>query len=269
MAFAGLACVAILFLLRLGAANGRTAPRELHPRFAALRIGEILNYQVDWRGFTGAAEVQLQIVNRNKFYGRESWHFRAALHTTEPFRALYSLDDVIDSYPLAANLTGRVFQEHLREFGKPEDDSVSLIAPGEASHAPLPHVIVPAGTLDALSAVYFLRSVNWSSTQDIHAPVFDGENIYEMLARREQRDVVSVFAGKYRATKISIRLFEAGKDTGERFALWLAEDASRTPILCTAELPIGSVQVELTSGSGAENDSEITPAGDSSHRAGN
>gem|GEM_PF-2719258 len=269
LAFAALIWAAICYPPGLHAANQMTPAAGLHSRFAALRIGEVLNYQVDWRGFTGAAVAQLRIVNRGKFYGRESWHFRAALHTAEPFRALYSLDDVIDAYPLAANLAGRELQEHFVEFGKPEDDFVSITAPPGSSRAPLPHVIVPAGTMDALSAIYFLRLTNWSNTPEIHAPVFDGENIYEMRARKEESRVVNASARKYPASEISIQLFQAGKDTGERFTLWLADNRARTPVLCTAELPIGTVRIELTSGSGMGPDGEITPEGDSNHRAGN
>lgn len=216
----------------------------------ALRIGEILNYRIDWRRFSGAATAQLQIVDRREFFGEASWHFRAALHTAAPLRAFFSLDDEIDSYALPNGLQSREYQEHFREFGRPEDTVAALVLPGEPSNSTLPRVIVPPDTRDALSAIYFLRSIDWKAVTETRTPVFDGQNVYTMIATREKTELVQIAAGSFNATRISIRLLDGTQEIpAEHFTIWLANDPTQTPILGEACLPIGALRMELTSDS--------------------
>ena len=233
---------------------GLNSPRAQSPPVSTenhtLRIGEILNYRIAWRRFTGAATAQLQIVDRREFFGAASWHFRAALHTAAPLRVFYPLDDEIDSYALPAGLATREYQQHFREFGQPEDTSAALVVAGQTSTSPLPRVIVPPGTRDALSAIYFLRLADWHGVPEVRTPVFDDQNVYTMTATREKTELVQIAAGNFKATRISIRLLDGTREIqDEHFTIWLANDPAQTPILCEAYLPIGALRIELVSDS--------------------
>ncbi|HLW83095.1 MAG TPA: DUF3108 domain-containing protein [Candidatus Acidoferrales bacterium] len=268
-----LACAVLAAMCIPSSARTHTASASMDPKFAVLRIGELLTYRIDWQRYAGAAVAQLRIVDRGEFYGASVWHFRAALHTAEPLRALYPLDDQIDAYASLANLQTREYQEHSREFGRPQDTQASLVFPGEASDAPLPHVLVPQGTRDALSAIYFLRTIDWSRVPEMRAPVFDGENIYQMIATDEKTESIHIAAGDFQTTEIKIRLLDGRKEIAdERFALWLASNRARTPVLCEANLPIGVLRIELTSDSAFEAGAafnRVTPPAHSNPRAGN
>lgn len=239
----------------------------------AFRVGETLNYRIDWQRYAGAAVAQLQVVDRGNFYGWQAWHLRASVHTAEPVRALYSMDDQIDSYALLANLESRQYQEHFREFGKLEETDATLVSPGEVSDAPSPHVIVPPGTRDSLSAIYFLRETDWRRVQELRAPVYDGQNVYEMAAKPGEPAGIHVAAGDYKATEIDIRLLDGNKEIpDEHFRIWLADDTARTPLLCEAYLPIGTLRIELTSDTAFEAEAganPITPRARSNPPAGN
>lgn len=253
--------------------HSKSPARNDNVRKPEFRIGEVLNYRVDWRRCTGAATAQLQILDRSDFEGVAAWHFRATVHTAEPVRALYPMDDQIDSYAMRGNFTTREFQERLREFGQPENAEASLVSPGNGAAPSGPRVIVPAGTHDALSAIYFLRAADWTSGQEIRTTVFDGEDVYQMRAKASAPSSMHVPAGTYQATKIEIHLFEGGRAVpDENFNLWIANDRARTPVLCEAQLPMGSVRVELIGDSASEARSgtrPATPPENSSHRAGN
>ena len=215
-----------------------------------LRIGEILNYRIDWRRFSGAATAQLQIADRREFFGAASWHFRAALHTAAPLRTFYPLDDEIDSYALPVQLETREYEEHFRELGQLDDTSAALVVAGQASTSPLTHVIVPPATRDALSAIYFLRLANWNAVAELRTPVFDGQDVYTMIATREKTEFVQIAAGNFKTTKISIRLLDGTREiSDEHFSIWLANDSAQTPVLCEAHLPIGALRIELVSDS--------------------
>lgn len=234
------------------------APTE-NARVPAFLIGEVLNYRVDWQRYAGAGTAQLQVVDRGNFYGSQMWHFRAAVHTAEPVRALYAMDDQIDSYAQFAGLETSQYQEHFREFGKPQDTDVALTSPGEMSNARAPHVIVPLGTHDPVSAIYSLRATDWLQTPELRLPVYDGQDVFEMVAKRGERTEVQIAAGVYTAMEIDIRLFDQDHEIpDEQFKVWLADDARQTPILCTADLPIGLLRIELTSRRDA---ADQTPAG--------
>jgi hypothetical protein len=268
-----LACAVLAAMCIPSSAKTHTASAATAPKFATLRIGELLTYRIDWQRYAGAAVAQLQIVDRGEFSGANAWHFRAALHTAEPLRALYPLDDQIDAYASLTSLETREYQEHFLEFGRPRDTQASLVLPGQASDAPLPHVIVPPDTRDALTAIYFLRTIDWPHVSEVRAPVFDGENIYEMIATGEQTESVHIAAGNFQTTKVKVRLLGGNKEIAdERFALWLANNRARTPVLCEANLPIGVLRIELTSDSASEAGAalhRVTPLAHSNPRAGN
>lgn len=239
------------------------------------RIGEVLNYRIDWGRYTGAAAARLQIIDRSTFEGAAAWHFRATVHTAEPVRALYPMDDQLDSYAMPGNFTSREYQEHFREFGELQNTEASLVSPGVGGISLGPRVMVPAGTRDALSAIYFLRMTDWTGGREIRVPVFDGQNVYQMLAKASAPSAIEVAAGTYQSTEIEIHLFdEENEIPNENFNLWLADDRGRTPVLCEAYLSIGKIRVELVSDSSSEADARrreggaTRPAG-SSHRAGN
>lgn len=242
-------------------------------RAASFRIGEVLNYRIDWGRYTGAATAQLQIIDRGDFQGAAAWHFRAMVHTTEPVRALYPMDAQVDSYAIPGNFISRELHERLREFGKMEDTEASLVSPGISAGSNEPRVIVPSGTHDALSVIYFLRAADWIAGKEIRAPVFDGDDVYQMRAKASAPSSIQVMAGTYRTTKIEIHLFDGDREIpDESFNLWLADDSARTPVLCEAQLPMGSIRIELSGDSAADahaGTQAATPPAGSSHPAGN
>ncbi|HVB07516.1 MAG TPA: DUF3108 domain-containing protein [Candidatus Acidoferrales bacterium] len=258
----------------LSFANGRARPRPSPSGIAAVKIGERLFYRVDWRNYSGAAEAELDVVDRANFYGANLWHLRAVLHTLEPARALYPLDDHFDSYDSPGGFATFRFHERLREFGKLQESNLDFVSPGSPSSNDSPRVIVPPGTRDPVSAIYFLRRTDWQQITEARIPVYDGEDLYDMLADREASEEIRVAAGDFSAIPITIRLFENGREVPDaRFKIWLARDAAQTPIIFRAQLPVGSVRAQLTSPLEArkipERGAPFNPPARSSRPAGN
>lgn len=213
------------------------------------RIGETLNYEVAWATFSTAASVQLSVPERRDVLGWGTWHFRATAHTQSPVRTLFTIDDQFDSYTDTTTLESRQFEMYLDELGRKQNQTFHFVAQGQPAPGGVPVVIVLPGTRDPLGALYALRSVDWPHTQELRVPVYDGRNLYDLRAHLEAAsDPVEIAAGKFSATKISLRLFQNDKEvSGTKFMAWLANDAARTPILLQGDLPLGSIHVELTS----------------------
>jgi hypothetical protein len=230
----------------------RVAPpaKEAVPKEVAMPfpLGEILNYRVAWATFSSAASVRLAVPERRDLYGWQTWHFRAAISTVRPVRTLFSIDDQFDSYTDSVTLESRQYEMYLNELGKSETAVLHFVPQEAAPRGPGPIVVVLAGTRDPLGALYTLRAADWQHSPEVRAPVCDGRNLYEISAKVENAsEKVTVDAGTFSASRIGIHLFDHGKQVSQiSFELWLAQDASRTPVLISAELPFGSVRGELT-----------------------
>jgi hypothetical protein len=229
-----------------GAKNLSAASREERMPF---RIGEKLEYRVAWSGFTNAASIELTVPERREVMGWGTWHFRASAHTLSPMRALFAVDDQFDSYTDAATLESRQYETYLNEMGQKQTEVFHFWAEGQRPRGDAAGVVVTPGTRDPLGAAYALRGIDWRETPEFQAAVYDGHDVYGMRARLDvPAETLGVAAGNFSVSKISIHLFQHGKEVpGTSFTAWLANDAARTPVLMVAEMPFGNLRVELVS----------------------
>lgn len=213
------------------------------------QTGETLNFRVSWSAFANAAAVQMTVPEQRDLYGHSTWHFRAQVHTVSPVRSLFSIDDQFDSYTDRTTLETRQFEMHLNELGRVDDQVLRFAPPGQPTKMPGPTVIVPAGTLDPLAALYVLRHVDWAHTPEFGGTIYDGHDLYEFTARRQTMDEkMTVAAGAFTTTQVSIDLTEHQKPVpGVHLVAWVAEDDTRTPVLLQAQLPLGNIRAELAS----------------------
>lgn len=215
------------------------------------RTGEKLDYSVAWSSFSTAASVELSIPEKRDLYGWQAWHFRATAHTESPVRTFFPIDDELDSYTDAATLESRMYQTYLDELGRKTDQTFQFVPEGQTPRAPGPGVVVPAGTRDPLGALYELRGVDWQRENDASARVYDGSHFYELRASKEASgEAVEVSAGKFSTTRIGIQVSEQGKPlSGVHFTVWLAANSSRTPVLMQADMPFGTLRIEMIASS--------------------
>jgi hypothetical protein len=209
---------------------------------------ESLSYSGAWLSVKDVIAAQLIANDDRPFNARPAWHFLAKLQTKNPLRYMLPVDDQFDSYSSHTDFAGEQFEMHLHESSKIENHILRLTP----SPSPLPagatQVQVLRGTRDALGFLYYLRTVNWQQTTDARSPVFDGRRVYDVHATVVTRQSdITVAAGKFTATGLSIRPYINGKELADtKITLWIAQDAAHTPILIELELPFGSGRIELT-----------------------
>jgi hypothetical protein len=221
------------------------APPEIAMPFHA---GEKLEYRIAWSAFGSAANLEINAIERRDIFGWHTWHFQAAFHTLKPVRNLFAIDDQFDSYTDTASLESRQFESYLNELGKSSSIVQHLIPTGQHPRAPGASVVVLPGTRDPLGMLFALRGADWQHAPDLRAPVYDGQNLYDVHAHLEAAaDPVKVDAGSFTAARVSISVFQNQKaDPAIHFTVWFANDATHKPVLVTADLPFGSLRVELT-----------------------
>jgi hypothetical protein len=211
------------------------------------RTGETLNYQISWAAFSSAASLRVSVPERRILFGWPTWHFRASLHTLNPVRNLFAIDDEFDSYTDSSNMESRQYELYLNELGKKSTEVLHFVPSGQTSQAPAPQVIVLPGTRDPVGVLFAIRAVDWQHAADFHAPVYDGHQLYQLSAAVQAKsDNVSVPAGAFTATRLAVRLAQqSGKVASIDFQVWLANDSARTPVQFQAVLPFGNVRAEL------------------------
>ena len=215
---------------------------------APLRPGEVLDFAADVANLSNVANLRLQIVDRRNFYGKNAWHLQAFAHTQSPLRMVFELDDQFDSYSDAATLASLQYEMHLNERGE-KQESIQRMSTGDsgraASNATETHVL--PGTRDPLGMMQYLRTVDWAKSREVRGPVYDGHKLYDVSARlagAEQN--IAVPAGNFSASKIEIHVFDSGAEMKDaHFALYLAANPSRTPILLEAVMPFATARVAL------------------------
>ena len=213
-----------------------------------LRAGEVLEYTANVSNLENVATLRLQVAGRGNFLGKSTWHLQAIAHTQNPLRMVFELDDQFDSYSDAGTLASLQYEMHLSERGQKVESIQRMTATGKEPASPeATEARVLPGTRDPLGMMQYLRNVDWTKTPDVRCPVYDGHKLYDVRAKLgAAAEKVNVPAGDYSALKIAIRVFDNGVEMKDAsFALYLANNAARTPVLLEAVMPFATARVEL------------------------
>lgn len=215
-----------------------------------LKGGEVLEFTADVAKVSNVATLELQTVEKRNFYGKNAWHLQALAHTQNPLRMVFELDDQFDSYSDASTMTSMQYEMHLSERGQKVTSVQHLTSTGRDAASPnavQTHVL--PGTRDPLGMMQYLRHVDWTKTQKVEGPVYDGHKLYDVIASLAgSGQSVSVPAGNYSADKVEIRVFDNGQEMKDaHFFVYFAKNEARTPVLLEAEMPFASARVALKS----------------------
>jgi hypothetical protein len=215
-----------------------------------LKGGEVLDFTADVAKVSNVATLELQTVEKRNFYGKNAWHLQALAHTQNPLRMVFELDDQFDSYSDAATMASMQYEMHLSERGQKVTSVQHLTSTGRDATPPnavQTHVL--PGTRDPLGMMQYLRHVDWTKTQKVEGPVYDGHKLYDVTASLAgSGQSVTVPAGTYSTDKVEIRVFDNGQEMNDaHFFVYFAKNEARTPVLLEAEMPFAAARVALKS----------------------
>ena len=213
-----------------------------------LRTGEVLEYTANVSKLNNVANLKLQVAGRGNFMGKSAWHLQANVHTENPLRMVFELDDQFDSYSDAGTLASMQYEMRLSERGQKVESLQRMTTTGKEPAPPdATAARVLPGTRDPLGMMQYLRNVDWTKTPEVRGPVYDGHKLYDVRAKLAGASAsVAVPAGNYATSKIEIRVFDNGVEMKDAsFTLYLTNTAARTPVLLEATLPFATARVEL------------------------
>ena len=232
-------------------APSRADSKKIEPPVDAglpLRAGEVLEYTANVSKLNNVANLKLQVAGLGNFLGKSAWHLQANVHTENPLRMVFELDDQFDSYSDAGTLASMQYEMRLSERGQKVESLQRMTTTGKEPAPPdATAARVLPGTRDPLGMMQYLRNVDWTKMPEVRCPVYDGHKLYDVRAKLAGTSTsVTVPAGNYTASKIDIRVFENGAEMKDaNFTLYLAHTDARTPVLLEATLPFATARVEL------------------------
>jgi hypothetical protein len=231
----------------LPADSNKTTPPPVDTALP-LRPGEVLEFTANVSSLKDVATLRLQVAGRGNFLGKSAWHLQAFAHTQNALRIVFELDDQFDSYSDAASLASMQYEMHLSERGQKVESVQRMTSTGREPASPdAAEARVLPGTRDPLGMIQYLRNVDWTKMPEVRCPVYDGHKLYDVRAKIASASTnVSVPAGNYTASKISMRVFDNGVEMKDAsFVLYVANNAARTPVLLEAVMPFATARVEL------------------------
>ena len=224
-------CIAILLLLTLnrnafGQRQGDLASLPFSP--GPYRVGERLTYDISFSNFISAAPVELRVVARGKFFGREAVLLRGHVETTGVVNvALVAINEDFVSY--VDPQTGMPFRS----------EQVSHNGPRPTERAQE----LSGNVFDFLAALYRIRASSFTDGSSQRLLVHNGADEYRIEWKVTGRESVKTKAGSFDTIVTQMRIVNDART--HSIKVFFSDDDRHLPVLATARLSGGEVRAEL------------------------
>lgn len=215
-----------LNLNTLGQRKGDIASLPFSP--TPYRVGERLTYDISFSNFISAAHVELRVVARGTFFGRDAIQLRGHVETTGVVSvALLAINDDYVSY--VDPQTGLPFRSEQVTHQGPRATERSQDLSG--------------AVLDFLSAIYRVRATGLSGSSTQRFTVGDSGEEYRVELKVTGRETVKTNAGSFDAIVTELRI--ANDTRARNIKIFFSDDERCLPVLATARLSGGEIRAEL------------------------
>jgi hypothetical protein len=214
---------------------------------APYRIGERLTYNVSFSKFISAAHVELQVVGRGVYFGRDGIQLRAHVETTGLVSAaLFAINNDYVTYIDPA--TGLPFRSEqvVREATRTAD-SAKVFNESDGG------TVIPStlragespGTYDFLSAIYRLRALPLAEGSTYYLTVRGETEDYQAEVKVTGRQTIKTTVGSFKTLVSQVRVSNNPQANNYRIRIFFSDDERHIPVLITARMAAGELTVEL------------------------
>ncbi|MHB2148267.1 DUF3108 domain-containing protein [Calditrichota bacterium LG25] len=223
-------------------------------------IGERLIFRLRY-GFISAGKAEMKVLGlKNNDYGNY-YHIQTTARSTRTFDWVFKVRDVVNSYINAKTLHPIHFEKLLREGNYKADTFVDYFY--EDSVAKVKYLrykdgmkikkreeyevkIPPTGVFDALSAFYYIRTLDLKGIDTLYVPAHEKKKVYNLPIAISGPEIVTVKAGKFRCWRLEPALMEEGifKHEG-KLTIWLTDDNLKIPVQMKTKVLVGHITAEL------------------------
>jgi hypothetical protein len=209
---------------------------------APYKVGEHLTYDVSFSNFLSIAHIEVQVVSRGSFDGRDAIQLRGHAQTSGVVNvALFSLNNDYTTYIDPA--TGLPFhsQEITRDASRSNDVSVDMNTSAGTDAMPPKQNFFP-GKYDFLSAFYRVRALPLAVGSVYNLTVHAESQDYQVEFRVTGTEVVKTNVGSFNAIVTQVRI---PGTTLKSVKAYFSDDERHVPVLITARVSTGDVKIEL------------------------
>jgi hypothetical protein len=206
----------------------------------------------------GDAEIRL---HKEQQDGREVYRVSGQAQTNELIDYLYQLRGTAEGMFTASGSTPLLFRLAYTGNGRPRELEVRYDAKTQTLQGSVKRKnkvterSVPATDIyDPSTALYLFRSTDLTAGKPFQVEVFTGKERYRITVQMVRKEDVQLTSGPRPALRLHPMIFSLDDAPQKNLlpdetTLWVATDATHTPLKLESFVPIGQVVVELSSGS--------------------
>jgi hypothetical protein len=236
-----LAVAATLFAVATAA--GQEPQRPPSHAAAPLFVGETLRYDMTILG-VAAGEIVLSAASDVE-EGRPAYRLEMTISTNDFVSKLYYVRDSLRSWVDPQTLASLCFDEHTAEGRRVREETTVF---------DLEQLVVRRGkrvmpmaipTFDALSSVYFLRTLPLKGPEPVALSVI-GREVFTLQVAIGGRETVTTPAGAFRAIRLEPK--SPGENfigKGKNLILWVTDDERKLPVQIKTRLSVGTLVGKL------------------------
>ncbi len=212
------------------------------------RSGEELVYLLHY-GFINGGNATISLQER-MLDETPTFHARVFATTTGLTKSLFPVEDSYESYfDPESGLPYKAIRD-ISEGGYKYYNEVNFLPNDTCVYSQKSgKQVVPKGTLDMVSSLYFLRSINIDTLKKgdvVNFITYFSDEIFPFHLRYKGEETVKTEFGKVRCHRFDPvvepgRIFKSEDD----MSFWLTADENRIPVLIEFDLIVGSVKCEL------------------------
>ncbi|MBU0681060.1 MAG: DUF3108 domain-containing protein [Proteobacteria bacterium] len=220
-------------------------------------VGEKITYQLKW-GIIPAGTVVLEVLPLTTIDGQPARHFRMTARSNGVIDTFYKVRDSIDGYTdLGLNHSLKYLKKQ-REGSSNQDVAVRFDTDKQTAQyhnlkkeEPRPSLVIPAGTFDPFSVIYYCRLFDFSVAKMVERPVTDGKK--SVLGRLENRgrQTLIIDDTSYDTFLIEPDIKDVGgvfkKSDDANILIWMSADQRCIPVKLKSKVIVGSFTAEMIS----------------------
>ncbi|MDH3974502.1 MAG: DUF3108 domain-containing protein [Deltaproteobacteria bacterium] len=212
-------------------------------------VGERLEYEISWLGIPGGNSM-LEVKGLKEMGGSDAYHVESRTWSNRFISTFYLVDDRIEGYMNAGDLTGISLKVRQREGRHKVDKEISFDRENNKvyfrKNKKKSVHDVPPFIRDSLSSFYYLRTKELEVGKDVVMDTFSNGRLYKLIVKVLKREERQVKGKNYKTIKIQplIKQNDVFKNKGDIF-IWLTDDEYKIPVMIRSEIAIGYFTAEL------------------------
>jgi hypothetical protein len=206
------------------------------------RVGERLTYNVSFSNFASAAHVEVQVMSRGTYFGRDALKVHAHVETTGVVNvALFAINKDYTTYIDPESGLPFRSEEVVRDATRSVDSALDFEQPAGTDAIPPKQKSFP-GTYDFISAFYRCRALPLADGASYTFSMRGESSEFQLELKVVGREVIKTNVGSYNTIVTQAKI---SNSPAKNLKIYFSDDDRHIPVMATARLSSGDLHVEL------------------------